>query len=65
MPSNLYQRRARKEADVPDEDVQARMRWELPVLAENQKCSVSLDLPVLKCTPTKACAEVCYASQRR
>ena len=33
-------------ADVSDDDVHAHMRWERPVLAENQKCSVSLDLPV-------------------
>jgi len=41
------------------------MRWDLPVLSENYKCSVSLDLPLQNCQPTRACRQVCYAAQGR
>ena len=60
---NLYQRRLEKERAVPEEEVLARMRWDLPVLSANRKCSVSLDLPMTHCEPTPVCAEVCYAAQ--
>ena len=39
------------------------MRWDMPILSTNAKCSVSLDLPMTHCVPTAACAQVCYASQ--
>ncbi len=61
----VYKRRIAKELSIPDDEIRQRMRWEMPILSTNQKCSVSLDLPVLNCAPTKACAEVCYASQGR
>jgi len=61
--ADLYERRLQKEMGIPEQEIQARMRWDLPVLSENTKCSVSLDLPVLNCRPTGACSEVCYASQ--
>ncbi len=41
------------------------MRWDSPILSINHKCQISLDLPVSNCRPTKACMEVCYASQGR
>lgn len=41
------------------------MRWDMPILATNHKCQISLDLPVLNCRATKVWAEVCYASQGR
>ena len=53
------------EMAVPEAVIRERMCWEKPVLSCNHKCSISLDLPVLNCRPTKACAEVCYASQGR
>ena len=62
---NLYHRRLQKELGIPDSEVEARMRFDMPILADNHKCSVSLDLPILNCKPTKACSEVCYASQGR
>src|ERR1041385_4401948 len=62
---NLYRQRLDKELAIPEAQVQRRMRWDLPILAENMKCSVSLDLPILNCKPTKACSEVCYACQGR
>lgn len=65
MKENLYVRRLNKERSFPEEDITARFRWELPVLADNSKCSVSLDLPLMNCKPTKACSEVCYAAQGR
>ena len=39
------------------------MRWDLQVLSNNSKCSISLNLPLQNCLPTPACASVCYASQ--
>ena len=62
---NVYLDRLEKEMGIPEEGIEARMRWDMPVLATNEKCSVSLDLPILNCKPTKACSEVCYASQGR
>ena len=62
---NIYGRRLQMEMTVPEEAIQRRMRWDMPVLSSNHKCSISLDLPVLNCRPTKVCAEVCYASQGR
>ena len=62
---NLYVQRLRKELAISDEGIRARMRWDLPMLAENSKCSVSLDLLIVNCKPTKACSEVCYACQGR
>ncbi len=62
---NLYRRRLEKELSIPEEETQARMRWSLPILSENSKCSISLDLPILNCNPTEACSEVCYACQGR
>ena len=62
---NLYRQRFKKELSISEEHVVRRMRWDLPILAENMKCSVSLDLPILNCTPTKVCSEVCYACQGR
>ena len=41
------------------------MRWDMRFTAENSKCSVSVDLPIVNCQPTKACSEVCYACQGR
>jgi len=32
-----------------------------PILSENPKTGVSLNLPVLNCRPTKICREICYA----
>jgi hypothetical protein len=63
--NSLYRRRLEKELSIPEDEVQARMRWELPILAQNEKCSVSLDLSIINCKPTKACSEVCYACQGR
>ena len=62
---HVYQRRLEKELTITEEEIQQRMRWDMPVLSSNSKCSVSLDLPILNCIPTRACAEVCYASQGR
>ena len=62
---NVYHQRLQKEIRINEEGIEARMRWDLPILASNHKCSVSLDLPILNCKPTKACSEVCYASQGR
>lgn len=62
---SLYKRRIQKELAIPEEDIRQRMNWEMPILSTNHKCTVSLDLPVLNCNPTKVCAEVCYASQGR
>ena len=59
----LYHKRKAKEQAISEEDIESRMRWDLPILSENAKCSVSLDLPIHNCKPTKACAEVCYACQ--
>jgi len=61
----LYEQRLKKELSVPDESVKSRMRWDMPILSENSKCAVSLDLPIINCKPTKACSEVCYACQGR
>lgn len=60
---SLYQRRFEKELAVTAAEIDERSLWSLPVLSENSKCSVSLDLPLTHCQPTKACAAVCYASQ--
>lgn len=62
---NLYRRRLNKEQSISDEEIEARMRWDMPILSENSKCSISLDLPIINCKPTKACSEVCYACQGR
>jgi len=37
----------------------------MPILSVNQKCSLSLDLPIHNCIPTKICSQVCYAAQGR
>jgi hypothetical protein len=63
--TNAYRRRIDKEATISEEDIRARMRWDMPILAQNHKCGVSLDLPVSYCQPTATCADVCYASQGR
>lgn len=60
---SLYIRRQKKERAVTEEEITDRMRWDLPVLSSNSKCSVSLNLPIQNCLPTAACASVCYASQ--
>ena len=60
---NLYVRRRDKEKAISEEEITARMRWDLPVLSSNSKCSISLNLPIQNCLPTAACASVCYASQ--
>lgn len=62
---NLYEQRLKKELSVSEDEITARMRWDLPILSQNSKCSVSLDLPIINCKPTKACSEVCYACQGR
>ena len=62
---NLYSRRYNKESDITEDEIKARMRWDLPVLSSNRKCSISLDLPLLNCLPTSICAQVCYAAQGR
>ncbi len=62
---NLYHRRIEKENAITDAEINARMRWDLPVLSENCKCSVSLDLPLQNCKPTGTCRQVCYAAQGR
>ncbi len=62
---NLFKRRLGKEKAISEEEIAARMRWDLPVLSTNQKCSISLDLPFLNCAPTDICAQVCYAAQGR
>lgn len=62
---DAYSRRIRKERTVLEDAIEERMRWDMPILSANHKCLVTLDLPVLNCTPTKACAEVCYACQGR
>ena len=62
---SLYERRKNKELAIRDEEIQKRMQWSMPILAQNSKCSVSLDLPILNCKPTRACSEVCYACQGR
>ena len=63
--TNLYLERMQKEIAVPEDEIQARMSWDKPILSGNQKCSISLDLPVQNCHPTRACSEFCYASQGR
>jgi hypothetical protein len=62
---DLYRRRLHKESDITDAEVNARTRWNLPILSANYKCSVSLDLPLQNCVPTKICRQVCYAAQGR
>ena len=64
LPS-LYQRRLQKERTMKEDDILSRMRWDLPVLSSNYKCSVSLDLPLANCIPTDICSKVCYAAQGR
>ena len=59
----VYEVRLQKERGITEEDIQERMRWGLLVLSSNSKCSISLDLPIHNCLPTKVCAAVCYASQ--
>ncbi len=62
---NIYKLRFQKEMAISDQEIRKRMRWDMPILSDNHKCAVSLDLPILNCIPTSACAEVCYASQGR
>lgn len=62
---NLYLRRLTKEQSTTESEIQERMRWDMPILSDNPKCSISLDLPMSNCLPTSACAAVCYASQGR
>ena len=62
---NLYERRLEKEKAIPESEILSRMNWGLPILSENSKCSVSLDLPVANCIPTEICSQVCYAAQGR
>lgn len=62
---NLYRRRVEKEQNILEQQIQERMRWDKPLLSQNSKCGVSLDLPLINCKPTNACASVCYASQGR
>jgi hypothetical protein len=62
---NLYLERFEKDLATPEWEIRARASWSKPLTSENQKCSVSLDLPVQYCTPTPACSELCYASQGR
>lgn len=62
---NLYQQRLNKEFAIEEGEIAARMRWDLPILSTNTKCSVSLDLPLANCQPTSVCSEVCYAAQGR
>lgn len=61
----LYNRRYNKESDITEDEINARMRWDMPVLSTNGKCSISLDLPLLNCLPTSICAQVCYAAKGR
>ena len=60
---SLYQLRVAKEQSISDDEIKARFQWHLPVLSQNSKCGISLDLPVSYCKPTRACAEVCYSCQ--
>jgi len=60
-----YETRLNKEQGFSEEEIAGRMRWDMPILAQNLKCSISLDLPVANCLPSRICAEVCYASQGR
>jgi hypothetical protein len=60
---SLYQRRRDKEVATTESEIESRARWSLPILSTNKKCSVSLDLPMSNCQPTKVCSEVCYACQ--
>ena len=60
---SLYQLRLAKEQSIDDDVISERMKWHLPILSQNSKCGISLDLPVAYCKPTKACADVCYACQ--
>ena len=60
---SLYARRLQKERSIPTSEIEGRINWSLPVLAQNSKTSVSLDLPIHYCQPTAACSSVCYACQ--
>lgn len=60
---SLYARRLQKERSIPPPEIERRINWSLPVLAQNSKTSVSLDLPIHNCQPTAACSAVCYACQ--
>lgn len=62
---NLYQRRVEKEGAITEDEISDRAKWHLPILSNNYKCSVSLDLPLKNCVPTKICQQVCYAAQGR
>ena len=62
---NLYRERLTKELSIPEHEVRDRARWDMTLLSENYKCGVSIDLPILNCRPSRACAQVCYASQGR
>lgn len=63
--TRAYQTRLEKEKSITEDDIQRRMSWDMPILAQNHKCQISLDLPVHNCQPSKICADVCYASQGR
>lgn len=60
---SLYRKRRAKEKAVTEEEICRRIRWDLPILSQNSKCSVSLDLPISYCSPTAACKNVCYSCQ--
>lgn len=62
---SLHAQRVAKEQSFTESEIQDRVRWDLPILAQNSKCSVSLDLPLINCRPTAVCAAVCYAAQGR
>ena len=62
---NLHSRRASKELAITEDEINDRMRWNMPVLSSDPKCSISLDLPLKNCHPTSVCAQVCYAAQGR
>ncbi len=61
----LYRRQLQQESDIEEAEINARMRWDLPIPSNNYKCSVSLDLPLGNCVPTNICRQVCYAAQGR
>ncbi len=65
MEESLYQKRIQKELGITQAEIKERMDWSKPILAQNSKCSVSLDLPLLNCKPSSLCSEVCYAAQGR
>jgi len=62
---DLYLKRRNKERQISKRSIRERMCWNKPILSENIKCGVSLDLPVSNCHPTKICRQICYACQGR